>query len=90
MQSKGIFAFGLARLGLACLRAPLISAIVVACVTAAALIGVAQIRFDDDLRRLFRSGSSVDLAYENLLKKFPSIEDELLLLVEADGPLNTA
>jgi predicted RND superfamily exporter protein len=83
-----IFAFGLERLGLATIRWPKLAIVVLGVVTLAALYGMTQIRFDDELRRLFRSDRAMHLAYDTMNRDFPAVENQLLLLAESDRPFD--
>lgn len=76
-------AFGLERIGLLCVRAPRISLVVLAAVTALAAYGFLQVDYDDNLRNLLRSERPVPQQYDRFLARFPSLENQVFLLVES-------
>jgi len=83
----GIFAFGLERVGLICTRIPRVSLALLLLVTAATLFGALQITFDDELRLMFSSNAERYKTYERFSSKFPSVENQFVLLVESNKPL---
>lgn len=86
-SSKGIFAFGLERIGLIGIARPMSTVFMLIMVSAAMIYGATQTSFDDDLRRLFRSDRGIYLAHARLIEQFPAVENQLVLLVESDKPL---
>ena len=83
-------AFGLERLGLICLKAPKLSLILLAAITAVALYGMAMVDYDDDLRNLLRSDREVPRTYDRFLKRFPALENQVFLVVEGDTLIDKA
>src|SRR3977135_1455057 len=75
-------AFGLERIGLIALRAPVVSCIILAALFIAAIFGIERIKIDDSLSQLFRSNSKEYRQYEAVTKRFPSTEYDVLVVVE--------
>ena len=75
-------AFGLERLGLIAVRAPVLSCIVLVGLFIAALFGIDRIKIDDSLSQLFRSNSKDYKQYESETKRFPATEFDVLVVVE--------
>ena len=75
-------AYGLERLGLIPLRAPVVSAIILAVLCVIAAFGVERIKVDDSLSQLFRSDTTEFQQYEEVTKRFPSSEFDVLVVVE--------
>src|SRR6476646_2118398 len=75
-------AFGIERLGLVAIRAPIVSMMVLAALLVAAVFGVYRIKIDDSLSQLFRSNSKDYKQYEAVTKRFPATEFDVLVVVE--------
>src|SRR5476651_1373784 len=75
-------AFGLERLGLIAVRAPVLSCIVLVGLIIGALFGIDRIKIDDSLSQLFRSDSREYRQYEAETKRFPAVEFDVLVVVE--------
>jgi predicted RND superfamily exporter protein len=75
-------AFGLERLGLIAVQAPILSCIVLAGLFIGAVIGIDRIKIDDSLSQLFRSNSKEYRQYEAETKRFPAVEFDVLVVVE--------
>ncbi|KWV57888.1 RND transporter [Bradyrhizobium macuxiense] len=75
-------AFGIERLGLIPMRAPILSCIVLVLLLIGAVFGVHRIKIDDSLSQLFRSNSKDFKQYEAVTKRFPSTEFDVLVVVE--------
>jgi predicted RND superfamily exporter protein len=75
-------AFGLERIGLIAVRAPVVSCIVLVALFIAAIFGIERIRIDDSLSQLFRSNSKEYRQYEAVTKRFPATEFDVLVVVE--------
>ncbi|MDA9502748.1 efflux RND transporter permease subunit [Bradyrhizobium sp. CCBAU 11357] len=75
-------AFGLERLGLIAVRAPIVSCIVLLALIVGAVFGIYRIKIDDSLSQLFRSDSREFRQYEEVTKKFPAEEFDVLVVVE--------
>jgi uncharacterized protein len=75
-------AFGLERLGLIAVRAPILSCIVLVVLIIGAIFGIQRIKIDDSLSQLFRSNSKDYKQYEAETKRFPATEYDVLVVVE--------
>ncbi|SFP05909.1 hypothetical protein SAMN05216330_105472 [Bradyrhizobium sp. Ghvi] len=75
-------AFGLERLGLIAIRAPIVSCIILLALIVAAVFGIERIKIDDSLSQLFRSNTREFHQYEEVTKKFPAEEFDVLVVVE--------
>jgi uncharacterized protein len=75
-------ALGIERFGLVTLHFPYIIAAFVALLALGAAFGVARIKTDDSLSQLFRSDSPEYRQYEEVTKRFPSSEFDVLVVVE--------
>src|SRR3954471_16129462 len=75
-------AFGLERMGLIAVRAPIVSCIILAALFVAAIFGIERIKIDDSLSQLFRSDSREYRQYEAVTKRFPATEFDVLVVVE--------
>lgn len=75
-------AFGLERLGLIAVRAPIVSCIVLLALIVGAVFGIERIKIDDSLSQLFRSNTREFKQYEEVTKKFPAEEFDVLVVVE--------
>ncbi len=79
--------FGLERLGLVALRAPLLTLLIIIALCAVAVLGVMRLKVDDSLSELFRTDTPEFLQYEAIDRRFPSSEFDVLAVVEGDGLL---
>src|SRR6476620_2139924 len=75
-------AFGLERIGLIAIRAPILSVVILFVLMVAAIFGVYRIKIDDSLSQLFRSDSKDYKQYEAVTKRFPATEFDVLVVVE--------
>ena len=75
-------AFGLERIGLIAMRAPILSCIILFAMVIGAVFGIERIKIDDSLSQLFRSDSKEYRQYEEVTKRFPSTEYDVLVVVE--------
>jgi predicted RND superfamily exporter protein len=75
-------AFGLERIGLIAVRAPIVSCIILLVLIVGAVFGIHRIKIDDSLSQLFRSNSREFHQYEEVTKKFPAEEFDVLVVVE--------
>src|SRR5262252_9091911 len=75
-------ALGIERFGLVPLRFPIAGVIVFVLMAALAAIGVMRIEADDSLSQLFRSESPEFKQYEEVTKRFPSSEYDVLVVIE--------
>jgi predicted RND superfamily exporter protein len=75
-------AYGVERIGLIPLRAPIISAIVLVLLCIGATFGVERLKVDDSLSQLFRSETPEFRQFEEVTRRFPSAEFDVLVVVE--------
>ncbi|MBN8981305.1 MAG: MMPL family transporter [Rhizobiales bacterium] len=75
-------AFGLERIGLIALKAPRLAATVLLALCVIAVFGIQRIKIDDSLSQLFRSDTPEYKQYEEVTKRFPSSEYDVLVVVE--------
>jgi predicted RND superfamily exporter protein len=75
-------AFGLERIGLVAVQAPILSCIILVALIIAAIFGIERIKIDDSLSQLFRSNSKEYRQYEAETKRFPATEFDVLVVVE--------
>jgi hypothetical protein len=75
-------ALGVERIGFAALRVPLLSVVVVAALVVVAAFGVLRIKVDDSLNQLFRSDTPQFRQYEEVTRRFPSSEYDVLVVVQ--------
>src|SRR5947209_10870175 len=75
-------AFGLERIGLIAIQAPILSCIVLLALIVGAIFGIERIKIDDSLSQLFRSNSKDYRQYEAVTKRFPATEFDVLVVVE--------
>jgi predicted RND superfamily exporter protein len=75
-------ALGAERFGLISLRFPLIAAVIFVALAVVAAFGVARIKTDDSLSQLFRSDTPEYKLYQEVTKRFPSSEFDVLVVVE--------
>src|SRR3989442_5059792 len=75
-------AFGLERIGLIAVKAPILSVVILLALMVAAIFGIERIKIDDSLSQLFRSDSKDYKQYEAVTKRFPATEFDVLVVVE--------
>ncbi len=75
-------ALGLERVGLISLRFPLAATFILIVLAVAAALGIQRIKVDDSLSQLFRSESAEFKQYEEVTRRFPSTEFDVLVVVE--------
>jgi predicted RND superfamily exporter protein len=80
-------AFGLERIGLIAVRAPILSLIILLALIVGAVFGIQRIKIDDSLSQLFRSNSKEFHQYEEVTKRFPAEEFDVLVVVEGKNLL---
>src|ERR1700692_2746705 len=81
-------AFGLERLGLIAVQAPILFCIVLGAVIIGAIFCTDRIKIDNSLSQLFRSNSKEYRQYEAVTKRFPAAEFDVLVVVEGKGLLS--
>src|SRR3984885_12031079 len=75
-------AFGLEKIGLIAVRAPVVSCIILVALIIGAIFGIQRIKVDDSLSQLFRSNSKDYKQYEAETKRFPATEFDVLVVIE--------
>jgi hypothetical protein len=80
-------AFGLEKLGLIPMKMPILSCIILAILMVGAVFGIDRIKIDDSLSQLFRSNTKEFHQYEEVTKKFPAEEFDVLVVVEGKNLL---
>ena len=83
-------ALGIERLGLIPLKFPILAAIVVVIMSIAAGFGVTRLKVDDSLSQLFRSDSAEFKQFEEVTRRFPSAEYDVLVVIEGKALLERA
>src|SRR5438045_8292639 len=76
------FAFGLERLGLIGLAAPAVTVVLIVVMSALAVWGLTLLRVDDSLSELFRTDTEEFRRYEEIDRRFPSSEYDVLVVIE--------
>jgi uncharacterized protein len=80
-------AFGIERVGLIATRFPYVVVVVAALLLIAASFGVARLKVDDSLSQLFQSDTPQFKQYEEVSRRFPSSEYDVLLVVQGQSLL---
>jgi uncharacterized protein len=80
-------ALGLERIGLISLRFPLLVGLTTIVLLIAAGFGLARIKVDDSLSQLFRSDTPEFKTFEEVTRRFPSNEYDVLIVVEGKNLL---
>src|ERR1700742_1857221 len=75
-------AFGLERLGLIPMEAPILSCVILVILIIGAVFGIQRIKIDDSLSALFCSNTKEFHQYEEVTKKFPAEEFDVLDVIE--------
>ena len=83
-----LLTFGLEKLGLIALGAPVLSLLLIAVISAFAVVGVMRLKVDDSLSELFRTDTVEFRQYETIDRRFPSSEFDVLAVVEGEGLLS--
>jgi uncharacterized protein len=86
-QRPFLRSLGLNKLGLIGLQSPWLSALLVALITAVAVLGLGRLKVDDSLSELFRTNTPEFRTYEEIDRRFPSSEYDVLVVVEGKGLL---
>ncbi len=75
-------AFGIERIGLVPVRAPVVSAAIAFVLAVVAVFGLQRIKIDDSISQLFRSNTPEFRQFDQETKQFPSNEYDVLVVVE--------
>lgn len=86
-HSTRLYSLGLDKLGLVALKIPILAAIVVALITALGAVGLTRLKVDDSLSELFRTNTPEFRTYEDIDRRFPSSEYDVLVVVEGKNLL---
>jgi predicted RND superfamily exporter protein len=81
-------AYGIERIGLIALRAPVVGAIIFALLVIGAVFGLDRLKVDDSLSQLFRSDTPEFKQYEDVTARFPSSEFDVLIVIEGKDLLH--
>jgi predicted RND superfamily exporter protein len=81
---------GLERTGLISLRFPLLVGLATIVLLIAAVFGLMRIKVDDSLSQLFRSDTPEFKTFEEVTRRFPSNEFDVLIVVEGKSLLERA
>ena len=77
-------ALGIERLGFFSLAHPILCLIVFIVLSAFAAVGFVRVKVDDSLSQLFRSNTDEFRTYEEVTRRFPSNEFDVLIVIEGD------
>ena len=77
-------ALGLERMGFVALRFPIATAIVFLLLLAAGAVGFTRLKVDDSLSQLFRSDTPEYQTYEEVTRRFPASEYDVLIVIDGD------
>ena len=87
LREKPSIAFGAERLGLIAMRTPILSVVILAILCVFAAFGLERIKIDDSLSQLFRSNTKEFRQYEEVTKRFPATEFDVLIVIEGKSLL---
>ena len=76
------FAFGLERVGFFGLNAPYLTCLLIVLFSVLAVFGLLRLKVDDSLSELFRTDTEEFRRYEEIDRRFPSSEYDVLVVVE--------
>jgi predicted RND superfamily exporter protein len=76
------FAFGLERAGLVGLGRPRLTALLILLISVLAALGLTRLKVDDSLSELFRTDTPEFRRYEEIDRRFPSSEYDVLAVIE--------
>jgi predicted RND superfamily exporter protein len=77
-------ALGIERIGFLSLRFPIVAALVFLALMGAAAVGFERLKVDDSLSQLFRSDTPEYKTYQEVTRRFPASEYDVLIVVEGD------
>jgi predicted RND superfamily exporter protein len=80
-------ALGIERIGFLSLSFPLLVIVALLALAAAAVFGIGRIKVDDSLGQLFRSDTPEYKQYEEVSRRFPSSEFDVLIVVQGNDLL---
>jgi uncharacterized protein len=79
--------FGLEKLGLVSLRWPVIAGVLIVLISILAGFGLTRLKVDDSLSELFRTNTEEFRRYEEVDRRFPSSEYDVLIVAESPNLL---
>lgn len=82
------FSFGLEKLGLIALKAPVLAALLIVVLSVLAFIGMSRLQVDDSLTELFRTDTPEFHQYETIDRLFPSSEYDVLVVASGKNLLS--
>jgi len=80
--------FGVEQIGILTLKAPILSCILLMAATFAGVYGASIMQVDDRISAFFESDREKYQNYQRFLEKFPTTEDNILLIFKSDKPLS--
>ena len=83
-------ALGIERIGLTPLSHPFVSLFVFVILCVVAAVGFDRLKVDDSLSQLFRSDTAEFRTYEDVTRRFPSSEFDILVVIEGNSLLQRA
>lgn len=83
-------ALGIERIGFFALSHRTLCAVVFVILSAIAAVGLGRVKVDDSLSQLFRSDTDEFRTYEEVTRRFPSNEFDVLIVIEGDRLLERA
>lgn len=86
-KSSHPFSFGVDRLGLVALKSPVLASMIIVLISILAVAGLLRLKVDDSLAELFRTNSQEFRTYEDIDRRFPSSEYDVLVVVEGKNLL---
>lgn len=85
---SSLYSFGLDKLGLVAVNVPWLSALLIIVLSSLAALGVLRLKVDDSLSELFRTDTKEFEQYEQIDRRFPSSEYDVLVVVEGKDLLS--
>ncbi len=80
-RPKIAIAFGLERIGLVAIKAPIVAAVILLALAVGAAFGVTRLKVDDSLSQLFRADTPEFHQFEDVTRRFPSNEFDVLVVI---------
>lgn len=80
-RRKVNIAFGLERIGLVAIKAPVVAALILLALAVGAAFGVTRLKVDDSLSQLFRADTPEFHQFEDVTRRFPSNEFDVLVVI---------
>ncbi len=80
--------FGIEKLGLAVIRAPIVALIIIVILSGLCALGIPKLKTHGTLSELFRSTTTEFQNYAEMSKRFPTSEFDILIVVEDENIMN--